>query len=222
MNNTAYREDLFSAIPFPNLIWWKAFLEADHRTIDIGEYFQRMSYRNRYYIGTANGRLILSIPLKKGRDQKRPMKDMEISYAEDWQKNHWRSIQSAYMRTPYFEFYMDHLEPLYQGRIPLLHEWNLQSIRICLDLMKEQLTYHINEILLPESNGDDWRKMLPRDEYPGMKKVTYIQPFEPRWGFIPNLSILDLLSCAGPDSLAYLKSLPLVPVLSGQDRKVNK
>ena len=88
---------------WPNIHYLYYVLNADSICIDLYEHYQKQSYRNRTKILSANGELSLSIPVKKFAEHA-PVKDIEISYAEDWQKQHWRSITSAYKNSPYFDF----------------------------------------------------------------------------------------------------------------------
>lgn len=194
---------LSPVMPFPSLQWWLYVIHADAIVFDIGEHFQKMSLRNRYHIGAANGILGLSIPLEKGRDQKERMGAIKISYIEDWQKKHWRSLESAYRRSPFFEFIGYKFQDLYQEKIDHLWEWNKRSIDICTDILQLKLKCTFSEKYIehegeytdlrqqPTSNLTDWK--------------SYIQPFAHRLPFLSNLSIIDALCCIGPqETLAYL------------------
>src|SRR5688572_763281 len=103
-----------SLLPFPRISWWCHVLEVEKVCWDLGEHFEKMSYRNRFIISAANGPLKLSIPLQGGRDQRAAMKDILVSNDQDWQKQHWRTLVSAYNRSPYFEFYAISLEQLFK------------------------------------------------------------------------------------------------------------
>src|SRR5688500_3069472 len=82
--------------PFPSINWWGRVLETDRVLWDIAEHFEKMSFRNRYAISTANGLVKLSVPLLGGRDQRSAVKDIIVSNVQDWQTQHWRTLVSAY------------------------------------------------------------------------------------------------------------------------------
>lgn len=162
-----------------------------------------MSFRNRCVIAGANGPVNLTVPLEGGRNQKELMKEIRISNAEKWQLNHWRTITSAYNRSPWFEHFRDDMEQLYTKRYELLWEWNLDCFRWVCDKMaittELMLTteYHKH---YEAGVYEDWRnKLRPSSinevftDYP-----QYTQVFSGRYPFIPNLSVLDYIFCAGP------------------------
>lgn len=205
MNSPVSKSKIFSALPFANIYWWQHFLKAENAVLDIGEHFEKMTFRNRYQIGAANGIMTLSIPLSDGRDQRKPMKEVQISYSENWQKNHWKSLEAAYMRTPFFEFYQDDIKPLFDTEYVLLSDWNIASINVIKKLIKHPAPFTISEVYLPLTQND-FRALKPKDSIHLATDIKYIQPFEHKFGFVPNLSILDLLFCEGPATLIILKS----------------
>jgi WbqC-like protein family len=151
-------------------------------------------------IAGANGIINLSVPLKNGRDQKAIMKDVCIDDREDWQKQHWKSLVSAYNRSPWFEHYRDELGRLYETQIKFLCDWDL----VCFEWASEKLGLHpavlatgaFKDQYEPAEYTDLRNRVLPKN-YRDFTGVTYRQVFEDRLGFIPNLSILDLLFCEG-------------------------
>lgn len=196
MDNTVIN----SAIPFPNIEWYHGIKDANNIIIDIGERYEKMSYRNRYYIGAANGMLALSIPIQKGRDQRAFMKDIKISYQEDWQSNHWKTIKSAYNRTPFFEYYEPYLLPLFEAKMDFLYDWNIQSIEICNQLLGLKKNVQVVEEYVTQVNGKDLRHLSPK-QLSSFQSASYFQPFDTKHGFINNLSIIDLLCCEGNAAL---------------------
>ena len=165
-----------------------------------------MSFRSRCRIVGAEGMIDLSVPLLKGRDQKTIMKDVRISGLQPWQARHWKTIVSCYNRSPWFEFYRDELSALYKKSFVYLLDWNLACFEWALGVLKMTVPVSLSEGYRKEYDGKewvDWRgKILPKnsqkeadllDEAP----LKYYQVFEDRIGFIPNLSILDLLFCEG-------------------------
>ena len=191
-----------------------------------------MSFRNRCQIVGAEGVIDLSIPLVRGRDQKALMKDVRISGAQPWQSQHWKTIVSCYSRSPWFEFYRDELEGLYREQWDFLLDWNL----VCFEWTQRVLGISIPVSLTESyekgyapDQVTDWRgKMLPKHlaggrgyGWPPRRKLSewqyhrsagrrgvrpYRQVFGERIGFIPNLSVLDLLFCEGKQAIRYLRS----------------
>lgn len=191
------------------------FAKAKHFAyvhLEAYEHYQKGGYRNRCLIVGANGVQMLSIPLEKGKHQQTPIKEVKISNKESWQMNHWRSIQSAYGKSPFFEYYALDFEPFYTREFNYLFDWNLELLNTIIDLMdfsfSVQETKQYNTAPLPDCI--DFRNQLqPKHR---IKKGTalphYPQVFEAKNGFIPNLSILDLLFCAGPEAIKYLDPNP--------------
>jgi len=106
---------------------FKNLYKASYIKIEVYENFRKMSFRNRCRIAGSNGRIDLNIPIEGGRDQRSPMKDLKISYREDWQRKHWGAIFSAYGRSPWFEHYHEELKNLYEKRVGYLVDWNTQT-----------------------------------------------------------------------------------------------
>ena len=171
------------------------------------ENFPKQTYRNRVSIHSANGLMNLSIPVKKGNSTKRTlMKDVQISYDEDWQTIHWRTLQSAYRRSAYFEFYEDYFVEFYENKnqFKYLIDFNDRIHEVLMKLLKINRKTSFTEKYEAEiPHYLDLRSSItPRIPLP-INKV-YFQVFENKNGFIPNLSIVDLLFSQGPASKEYL------------------
>ncbi len=192
--------------------YYALLLHCKNAIIDGGAYFMKGTYRNRCHIAGANGLLRLSIPLKRGKNQKRPMREVEISYNHDWQKLHWESICSAYRRSPYFEFYEDDFQVFYHNHYDRLINFN-QSIRelICslldIEINVQQSDHYISTL---EEGTLDCRNYI----HPNLEKnqlaleiPRYQQLFEAKNGFLQDLSILDLLFMQGPRAKDYLERI---------------
>ena len=167
-----------------------------------------MSFRNRCLIAGAQGIISLSVPLKDGRNQQMPMKDVLISDTENWQARHFKSIQSAYNRSPFFEYYRDELAAVYQKPFVRLLEWNIH----CLNWVKEKLEWtaeiRFTETAIPFQAGgiDDRRNLVAPKNYKQWNPVKYRQVFEERTGFFPNLSVLDILFNKGREAGELLRN----------------
>jgi hypothetical protein len=168
-----------------------------------------MSFRNRCLIAGTNGIIALSVPIRQGRNQRVAMNEVRISATEDWQARHWKSIRSAYNRSPFFDYYLDELEFLYQSKFEMLMDWNLE----CLHWVKAKLSWPA-EIRLTENPEQgsrpgvwtDYRNLVLPKNYMQQTPVKYRQVFEEKTGFYPNLSILDLLFNAGSAAGDRLKN----------------
>lgn len=173
--------------------------------------YVRQTYRSRYIIAGANTPLTLSVPVEKGHSLKIPERDVKIAYHMPWQKNHWRSIVSAYNSSPFFEFYMDDIEPFFQKRYTYLLDLNLAVTEVLTDLLSidSEISFTSEFNQNPGNGILDLRESLhPKKDYtrndPFFKPVAYKQVFDDRHGFIPNLSILDLLFNKGPEARLIL------------------
>ena len=174
--------------------------------------FQKQTYRNRCYICTDKGKHMLNIPIRHvGGDQGRQKYvDVELDNRYDWKKIHWRTLETAYRASPFFEFFEDDIRPLYEGNDVSLYEFNLKTIETianCLGISmpnERNSSYDLN----PTENIDG-RFLVEAKKDLTLKMEPYSQVFVERHGFIPNLSVLDLLFNEGTNALSYLKNQPM-------------
>ncbi|MDP2189423.1 MAG: WbqC family protein [Sphingobacteriaceae bacterium] len=161
------------------------------------EHFVKSSARNRTSIYSANGRQLLSIPIAGGRSHKQMYCQTAISYQNDWPKQHWFSIKSAYGKAPFFEYYESELAHLFLERPQLLWDWNMTWTKWLLKKMglKTQLGY-TEKFRMDYPVDVDYR--YPKLSGYGAVCPPYYQCFTDRFGFLPNLSGLDLLLNVGP------------------------
>jgi hypothetical protein len=194
---------------WPNIQYLYHILNADSVCVDIYEHFQKQSYRNRTKILSANGELSLSIPVKKWTD-KTIVKDIEISYAEDWQKQHWRSIISAYKNSPYFDFLEDELRLFYESEYQFLHEYNAEQLKWIVKAFRIKKEIHYSKEYISAANELDLREEIHPKKDVSDKKLRallekpYYQTFSEKMGFVPNLSVLDLIFNEGIKGHGYL------------------
>jgi hypothetical protein len=166
--------------------------------IDNHEHFIKQTYRSRCEIYSPNGVLTLSIPLEK-RNKRQPVKDVRISYEYNWQTLHWRSLESSYRRSPFFEYYEDDLRPFYENKkFDFLIDLNESLQQEILALLKLKPNYRFSTEYKSEyDNADDFRNIISpkesKDSDPSFSPKIYSQVFETRHGFLPNLSIVDVL-----------------------------
>lgn len=197
---------------FPPIEYFKQFVQFPHVVIEAHENYQKGSYRNRCHITHSTGVQVLSVPLRKGKNAKQPIKEVAIAYDMDWQKQHWQSIRTAYGSAPFWEHYAPPLEPFFFKKWDYLFDLNMAILETFLKILKLKNTVNLsfstdyNLYFTPEgiNEGLDFRnKILPnKTNFQGEK---YAQLFQERTGFIPNLSILDLVFCTGPQALSIIK-----------------
>jgi hypothetical protein len=162
--------------------------------------YQKQTYRNRTEIYGANGKLKLTIPIINTKNQARQIdEDVAIQYENNWQKNHWKSLQAAYRSSPFFEFYEDDFHPYYHQKYDKLVDFNIALIKRILYLLNVQVN-----LIKMEKFDEEYSYLIIAKKK--LKRVNphYHQVFQSKHGFINNLSILDLLFNLGPQSLEYL------------------
>ncbi len=190
-----------------------AHLSGGKAVIEQHGNYSRQTYRNRCIILGANDRLTLSVPVEKGKHHNKPDKEVRIAYHTPWQKLHWRSIVSAYNSSPFFQFYQDDLYPLFTKRYSFLFDLNMEATRLMMELTGLESDFSLTGSYMIESPDPgilDLREVIhPKKAStaldPYYRSVVYKQVFDQRHGFVPNLSILDLLFNKGPESFLILE-----------------
>lgn len=193
----------------PSLEYITLLQSYDTIILEKHEYYVKQSYRNRCYINTAHGVDMLVVPLT-GKHGKVPVKDVQIDYATRWQNNHWRTIESAYRKAPYFEYYGDDMKQILYKPFQFLFDLNLELLSFCLKnighapSISETMAYE----KIPGSLITDLRSAIdakiPYSERPYYHPASYYQIFGNQ--FVPNLSLIDLLFCEGPRAGSLLKA----------------
>lgn len=190
---------------FPNIAWGQQFHKAHHITIEQHEFFIRNSYRNRCILMGPNGLVQLSVPLEGGRNQKRIMKDIRLSTSEKWQHVHWKTIQSNYRRSPYFEYFEADIHHFFQQDHQFLVDLNMASLELILKIGKLKKDLTLSNSFLPYNLEFDTRTQFsPKRFHDPFSHKIYTQTFETRHGFLGNLSLLDLAFHTGTSMWNYL------------------
>lgn len=193
---------VFSSAYFPPVQYFSKLSHLESILLEVEEHYEKQSYRTRTNILGANGILTLSIPVIHSGNERRPIKDVKISYNDNWQKIHWRSIESAYRRSPFFEYYEDFLRTLYEKKETFLLDFNIKTLEVTLKVTGIKLLIHKTEEFLKEVNLPDYRYNIhPKVDFSTDKSfqpVFYQQVFTEKFDFVPNLSILDLIFNQGP------------------------
>jgi hypothetical protein len=172
------------------------------------ETFQKMSFRNRCRVADSNGVLDLTVPVENGRNARGLMKDIRISYREDWTTRHWRTLTSCYQRAPFFEYYGEAVFALLSARPIFLLDLNMSILDWLQKVIKlEGKISKTTEFQKMADMGvkDARNKELPKNYLERPFPIRYTQVFEDRIGFQSNLCILDLLFCAGPAAKDYFR-----------------
>lgn len=200
MNNV-----LLPVFYLPPVQWFAEFMDENNNVVfEEWENFPKQTYRNRTEIYGANGKLALIIPTK--HTGSRLYKETEISYAENWQKLHWKSIKTAYQSSPYFEFYEHQLEDIYSVQTENLMEFNFRALNIILKILKTEKKFASTSAYEREPEATDFRDSFSAKKDTESASKEYYQVFSDKLGYIPNLSIVDLLCNLGPESATYLKN----------------
>ena len=191
---------------FAPIIQYVALASQGSVLFETQDNFQKQTYRNRCYIYGANGKQLLSVPVVhshgKGRQKTR---DVRIDNSFRWQINMFRSLEASYRSSPFFEFYEDDIRPVFEKKYNFLLDLNLASVEVindCLGLDTDYSTTHSYEI---EGYENDFRFLVNAKSMQVFQLVPYTQVFENKFGFLGNLSVLDLLFNEGTNALQYLE-----------------
>lgn len=182
-------------------------VQADEIVFETADNYQKQTYRSRAYIYGANGKLLMNVPVSYSQKNRQLYKDVRISYAEDWQSQHWKTLVSAYGTSPFFEFYEAEFKPLFEKEHTFLMDYNLECFQVVLDCLQWNLNYD-KTIFYQKATKDvkDLRYLVNARKEPKLEFDHYFQVFQDKHSFISNLSILDLLFNEGPNTISYLKS----------------
>ncbi len=195
--------------------YYSKLLKYDTSIIELHENYVKQSFRNRCNIYGANGLQTLSIPIKKDITPKTLIKDIQISYDKNWQKNHWKAIKSAYGSSPFFEYLIDDFIPFYHKKFTFLIDFNNQIQQVVLDSLEINTNITYTNSFHKEADIKDFRQTInpkkrlskPDDEFINFE---YYQVFAEKHGFIPNLSIIDLLFNEGTNSIDIIKKSTII------------
>lgn len=187
-----------------------AFLTQEEAWLEHCEHYRKQTFRNRCVILTSNGPEALTVPIVHSRNHE-PIAETRIDYAMPWQRTHWRAIVSAYGCSPYFLYYQDLLRPFYEQRHERLFDFNLQLTRTLLRMLQLPAQFHLTEDFTPLAANDLRILIQPHGQsapdYVFRLTEPYYQVFEHKFGFVPNLSIIDLIFNTGPAAVSYLRNL---------------
>lgn len=188
-----------------------AYLFSAERVVeDRGEFYIKQTYRNRCYIAGPQGVQSLIVPVDRKGLAHSPMRDVRISEHGNWRHVHWTALVSAYESSPYFEYYADDFRPLYERPFRYLVDFNEALHRLVCELLSFTPQVSVSDEYVADTAGwTDLRQLLspkqPLASLERFRSVDYYQVFASRLGFLPNLSIVDLLFNFGPESRLILR-----------------
>ena len=186
----------------PSIEYFCALVPFEKISLERHEHFTKQTYRNRCHILTSNGPGKLTIPLTS-KHGKVMITNIRIDYTERWQDNFWRTLVSAYAKAPYFEHYADELrKEIFYGH-PFLYDLNFRLLSLCLSWLNWNKTILETDRYekIPDSATTDLRSVISAKKDFRERNIYRPQPYQQVFGaaFSPNLSLLDLVFCAGPD-----------------------
>ncbi|QKG80429.1 WbqC family protein [Tenuifilum thalassicum] len=200
---------LASTAYLPPISYFSAILNAEKIIFEAHETYIKQTYRNRCLILSANGPLPLIIPVIRPKGNHTPITEVEVDYSTRWNKNHVRAIESAYRSSAYFEFIADFLFPFYEKKFDTLWELNLSLINAIFEFLEIKKNIETTSHFVKETDKGttDLRSLSPKQKSNSIfpESVPYYQVFEHKFGFTPNLSIIDMLFNEGLESLELLK-----------------
>lgn len=193
---------------FPCILFYSLVLRIEEVLIENKEHFVKRSFRNRMQLPGPNGIQTLSVPLQSGKSKK-VIDSIGISYAEDWRKNHWHSIKTLYKNAPYFEHYQTPLEKIYAEEFSTLFELNNAIHQFIMDSLNVEKKFMFTGVYRQSYDStkyiDARNHIMPNALHiEGFMHKNYWQIFQDKIGYQPNMSILDLLMCEGPNAIEIL------------------
>lgn len=206
---------LLSTAYLPPISYFAAMAKSGNALIEVCENFQKQSYRTRARIASASGMEFLSVPVLKGEGHKRPVSEIEIDYKRDWVLLHRRALASYYGSAPFFLYYKDDIFSVLESRPRLLVDLNTRLTVLLLELLGIRCSVGVTCRYFPPDDPrvsgpdvHDFRYMIhpKKTTPPGMLcGGEYYQVFSEKYGFLPDLSAMDLLFNEGPNSISFLK-----------------
>jgi hypothetical protein len=195
---------------FPSIEQMAAVAQSEKVVFEVEDNYQKQTYRNRAFIAHSNGKLLLNIPIKHNKNGIR-QKSKQVIVENDfpWQEHHWKSLQSAYRTSPFFEYYEDDLEPLFTKPVGNLMDYNLEIFEILCELIGIDIEVSKTTTFETAPEIKDLRFLINAKRKSDFVAEMYTQVHEANHPFLPNLSILDILFNEGPNALVYLEKAPL-------------
>jgi hypothetical protein len=197
---------------FPSISHFAALAQSENTVFEIEDNFQKQTNRNRTYIYSPNGIQLLNIPVKHSKESHQKTKDIQIETDSDWQKQHFKSLEAAYRSSPFFEFFEDDLRPIFEKKHNFLLDLNFETLEILSKCLRMKLEYTTTTEYFHEVEPNEYKdfRALVNGKKDSSSFESYTQVFDDKYGFINNLSVLDLLFNEGKYALDYLKKQELI------------
>ena len=174
----------------------------------------KQTYRNRCRIATASGIQTLTIPIVKADTPKQLMKDVRISDHGEWRRQHWNALESAYMNSPFFMYYQDDFRPFYEKKYEFLIDFNTELTLRIMELAGINKQLRLTESYQKDPNVLDLRNIIEPGINEPENPLPYWQVFKQKYGFLPNLSAVDLLFNMGSEFPLQLGTVPFCTCLN--------
>ena len=194
---------------FPNIGTMACLVQ--HTVVwEVMDNYQKQTYRNRSYICTDQGKHMLTIPIVHvgGAQGRQAYREVRLDNSYPWQRQHWRTLQTAYRTSPFFEFYEDEFAPLFELKFEFLLDFNFKTVETLCDCLGIAMPLNKTEQYVPKLEGiEDGRFLVNAKKEIAMAQNSYVQVFGDRHGFVKNASALDLLFNEGTNALSYLREI---------------
>ena len=193
------------------IIQYAVIYQTEQLHIEAKGNFQKQSYRTRMKIATSTGDLVLIVPIlhRKDKTERQQYYDVKIENKFHWQRDHWRSLKIAYQTSPYFEYYEDEFEHLYHTTYESLIDFNNACHVVIMECLQLEITPILTEEFFKNPEQLDYRHLVQAKKEPDYPLPAYHQLFNENHGYLPNLTILDLLFNLGPSAQDYLAKVDL-------------
>ena len=197
---------LFIPTYFAPISQYSEIINTDEVIFEVHDNFQKQSYRNRCYIFNTNGKQLLNSPVKHPNSSSRKQtKDTLIENATNWQDQHFKSLKTAYRNSPFFEFYVDDIVNIFEKKYTYLHDINIDTFLFVSEALQINSNFNKTSSYSEFLESNDFRNLAAIKTQPKNLVEPYIQMFDNKHGFLPNLSILDLLFMEGPNAVSFLE-----------------
>jgi hypothetical protein len=186
-----------------------AIAQADIVTFEMEDNFQKQTNRNRMYIYSPNGIQLLNVPVKHNKGKRQHVKEVRIENDFAWQKQHYKSLEAAYRTSPFFEYFEDDIRPVFEKQHSFLMDLNMETMAIVSKCLKLEFDYDETAEYFHEVNDKaDFRELI-NGKKDTSEFESYTQVFGEKYGYLNNLSVLDLLFNEGRYALDYLRKQQL-------------
>lgn len=186
-----------------SLEYFALLIQQERIVFEVCDTFKKQTFRNRAYFLGSNKTLQLNVPLTFSNGTK--TKEVKIDYNHRWIKNHWGAFYSAYGKAPFFEYFQDDFQAIWESRPTYLVDLNVKFLRLVLKILKSNLQFDYCSTYEKEYEHDLRDCINPKSTFTD-RKIYQSAPYTQLFGdtFVPNLSIVDLVMCEGPQAANIL------------------